>query len=116
MRKVKLTEKAEGLRRMFDIEVFNSKVKEVVEDNSRLAVSEIRRSLSAEIYSGIIKNFNIKLGDDGDIRMSLSVKDDFLAENQDVIRVLAYGGVFKKKNGEFVGVPPNLILLRYLVG
>lgn len=99
---------------MFNIEEINKAIQDETYKQMEFAVEAIRTELSFPTYENIIKNFSIDMSN-GNISLSLELENDFDTEGQDTIRVLAKGGALKKKNGEFVFVPPNMALSKYLI-
>lgn len=99
-------------KEMFNIKEMREAIGEAVEDNIKEIVVAVREALSSPTYEKIIKKFSIELID-GELKLHLEVFDEYLAENQDVFRILIYGGILEKKNKKFVEVPPNSVLLRY---
>lgn len=97
---------------MFDKEKFKKVATEVVEEGFQKIVGEVTKTLASPFYENIIKSFNLKT-ENGEFFFSLEVFDEFRAENQDVLRILIYGGVLEKKNKSFVKIPPNTILMKY---
>lgn len=97
---------------MFDLDKLESAMAFSVEEKMKTMVKEIKESLSSPYYEKIMDNFSINIVE-GDFRFSINLKSEIKAENQDVLRVLTYGGVFEKKNKEFISVSPNMVLMRY---
>jgi len=97
---------------MFDLEKMEKVMGYSIENKLHSMVEEIRNSLNNPIYEKIIKSFSINI-EDSDLKFRINLFDDFEAQNQDIVRVLTYGGVFEKTNKEVFLVPPNMILLRY---
>lgn len=101
---------------MLDTEVLKKTMSDAVIQKLNVMVNEIKESLVSPTYEKIIKDFHIGV-EDSMLRFSIDLLSGFETGNQDVLRVLTYGGVFekrnKKKEKKFVQVPPNPVLLRY---
>lgn len=99
---------------MFKIDEIQEVIQDNIINNMETAVKEIRKELSFPTYEGIVKSFDISLHE-GNLSFSLELEKDYDTEGQDIVRVLAHGGAFKKKDGSFVFVPPCIALSRYLI-
>jgi len=97
---------------MFDIDAIKSQITESINNELDDMVRNIRASLSNPIYEKILKTYSIDIKE-GELNFSLEVLDDFMAENQNIFRVITYGGILEKKDKEFVQVPPNMTLIKY---
>lgn len=97
---------------MFNLTELETVMGEAIEEKLNTMVKEIRESLSSPTYEKIINDFDIGINEK-EFYFNIKLVNGIMAENQDILRVLTYGGIFEKKGKEFIPVPPNMILLRY---
>jgi|GEM_PF-3076949 len=91
------------------------KVHKAVYKHFEFVKKEIESSLSIG-YDNIIKNFSVKLSEEEGLKLSIDLVDGLDTKGQNIIMVLAHGGIIRKKKGEFIRIPPNSILTTYIVG
>lgn len=99
---------------MFEINKISDIIYNDVDNMFTNIAETLQKELTLSTYNNIIKEANIEYYNNN-LNVSIELEDDFDTENQDIIRVLAYGGAFKKKDGTYITVPPNLALSRYLI-
>lgn len=97
---------------MFNTEEAREVMTNSIEDKVNEILLHTKEILSSPMYEEVVKKFDIKI-EDGKLKTYLEVPDEFSIGNQDVFRLLIYGGVIEKKKGGFVRFPPNSILMRY---
>lgn len=94
----------------FDLEFNKNSITNSVYNKYYKGKSEVEKILSSAGYKDIIKKAIV-----GDffVNMSIEFQDGVSIEGQDIIQVLCYGGQVKKEE-EFIKIPPNATMAKYL--
>lgn len=98
---------------MFDIKKANDTIEQNIEEYWVKAKEEIQEELSSPGYNHIFNNVSVDYTQEG-FSINLDFKDDIKTEEQDVMELLARGGVLSKKDGSYIEVPPSPVLTKYL--
>lgn len=98
---------------MFDIGKTNKVIENNVEEYFVKMKEEIQKELTSPGYNHIFKNVNVSYTNEG-VSINFDFKDDIKTEDQDVIEVLARGGVLFKEDGSYIQVKPSLVMSKYL--
>jgi thermostable 8-oxoguanine DNA glycosylase len=98
---------------MFDIDKTNEAIENSIEEYWAKAKEEIEEELTSAGYNHIFDNVKIEYTQEG-FSINLDFKDDVKTEDQDVMELLARGGVLTKKDGSYIEVKPSSVLIKYL--
>ena len=99
---------------MFDIEKTNEVIENNIEEYFVKAKKELERELTSAGYNHIFDNVNVSYSNKG-ISINFDLKGDIKSENQNVIGVLARGGVLFKEDDSYIQVKPSLVISKYLM-
>jgi thermostable 8-oxoguanine DNA glycosylase len=98
---------------MFDIDKTNEAIENSIEEYWAKAKEEIEEELTSAGYNHIFDNVKVEYTQEG-FSINLDFKDDIKTEDQDVMELLARGGVLMKKDGSYIEVKPSSVLIKYL--
>lgn len=98
---------------MFNIEETNEVIENNVEQYFVKMKEEVEKELTSPGYNHIFKEVNVFYTNQG-LSINFDFKEGIKTEGQDVIEVLARGGVLSKEDGSYIPVKPSPVMSKYL--